>query len=706
MGLATIVLDNLPLLSLDLETTGLRPKTDRIVQIGAVDPFDSAVQFDQLVNPGIPIPASTTAIHHIDDAMVAQAPNLAAVFSSLRGLAANRVLIGYNIGFDLAVLQAEANRHGLEWEWTGALCIRQLATIALGSQAMLMISDLEALAQHYNISQANRHTALGDAVMSAGIFQAMLPDLKEKSVTTLGDAWRAVGELDQTRLLQANAGWVDVAALNQQAEPLRSLARIDPFPYQHRIHEIMLHNPVILPAETTVLQAAERMKSAKLDCVFVGNSADKIEGIVSERDVVHAVALPLSEVATARNIQLGAMMSAPVITVREQDFMHVGLGRIGHHDIRHLGVVDENGALTGWLSLRELTRQRLTEAVVIGDKLSTAISAEDMRSALQELPLLASSLLADGVRGDEIASVISGEYRSSLRRAAILAEQMLTDQGRPPPCDYAVLVLGSAGRGESLLAADQDHAIIYADTANSPQQAALYQSWFEECGQLIADMLDSAGIPYCPGKVMSSQPEWCRSLKGWQEAIKSWIGKSRPQDLLNVDIFFDFALVHGDVQLVGRLRRMMTERAAANRGFLKLLARNTGGAQAGMTLFGGLKTDNGRFHIKLHILLPLIETLRVLAISRGIEAQNSAARAEALLKTGTLPAEIGQFSEDIKFSLKLLLRQQIEDISAGLAPSSKIAVEGLSPSERHLLKAIQGRIKNLEPLIQACLFDR
>ncbi|MGB0940645.1 MAG: putative nucleotidyltransferase substrate binding domain-containing protein, partial [Candidatus Puniceispirillaceae bacterium] len=74
--------------------------------------------------------------------------------------------------------------------------------------------------------------------------------------------------------------------------------------------------------------------------------------------------------------------------------------------------------------------------------------------------------------------------------------------------------------------------------------------------------------------------------------------------------------------------------------------------------------------------------------------------------TGTLPAEIGQFSEDIKFSLKLLLRQQIKDISAGLAPSSKIAVEGLSPSERHLLKAIQGRIKNLEPLIQACLFDR
>ena len=283
---------------------------------------------------------------------------------------------------------------------------------------------------------------------------------------------------------------------------------------------------------------------------------------------------------------------------------------------------------------------------------------------------------------------------------------MLTDQGRPPPCDYAVLVLGSAGRGESLLAADQDHAIIYADTADSPQQAASHQSWFEECGQLIADMLDSAGIPYCPGKVMSSQLEWCRSLTGWQEAIKSWIGKSRPQDLLNVDIFFDFALVHGDVQLAGRLRRMMTERAAANRDFLKLLARNTGGAQAGMTLFGGLKTDNGRFHIKLHILLPLIETLRVLAISRGIEAQNSAARAEALQKTGTLPAEIGQFSEDIKFSLKLLLRQQIKDISAGLAPSSKIAVEGLSPSERHLLKAIQGRIKNLEPLIQACLFDR
>ena len=60
----------------------------------------------------------------------------------------------------------------------------------------------------------------------------------------------------------------------------------------------------------------------------------------------------------------------------------------------------------------------------------------------------------------------------------------------------------------------------------------------------------------------------------------------------------------------------------------------------------------------------------------------------------------------IKFSLKLLLRQQIKDVSARLVPSLKIAVEGLSPSEQHLLKVIQGRIKNLEPLIQACLFDR
>ncbi len=354
-----------------------------------------------------------------------------------------------------------------------------------------------------------------------------------------------MSELDDDRLSHVRAGWIDVANTSQQVMPSQTIARIDPYPYQHRIFEIMQTKPLILPADYTLLEAAKQMKNDKLDCVFVGTKPEDVIGIVSERDIVHAMALPFSEVEKARDMQLGAIMSSPVITVRDKDFMHVGLGRIGHHDLRHLGVVNSDGALVGWLSLRELTRQRMTNVIVIGDKLSTASSEKEMKEALQELPYLAMSLLSDGVPAHVIAAVISHEYRSALRRAAVLAQDRLIKQGRPVPCDYVLLILGSAGRAESLLAADQDHAIIYEDTPTDPAIEKNWQDWFETLGGYISDILDAAGIPYCTGKVMSSNPQWCRSLSGWQKTITEWIRNERPQDLLNVDIFFDYEPVYG-----------------------------------------------------------------------------------------------------------------------------------------------------------------
>ncbi len=706
MGLATISLEKLPVISLDLETTGLRPKTDRVVQIGAADPFDESWQMDMLVNPGIAIPPLSTAIHHISDDDVAAAPQLPSLLPRLREAISAKVVIGYNIGFDLSVLQAEAERHGLEWQPPPALCLRQLAGVVLGDQTMLMLGDLQALAVHYGVSEADRHTALGDALMTGRIYKKMIADLNARSVLTLGDAWRAVAGLDDMRLQQVRAGWVDVAAASYQPVSMHPLARIDPYPYQHRIYEMMRAAPVIMSPDCTVLAAASRMREDRLDCIFVGSGPDDIAGIVSERDIVHAMATPLSQVKTARDISLRTIMSTPVITVRDQDFMYVGLGRIGRHDVRHLGVTDARGALIGWLSLRELMRQRLRTAVVIGDRMSSAQSAPEMKEALQELPFLATSLLSDGVAALAIAAVISNAYRTALQQAARLAEQQMRANGDDMPCSYVLLVLGSAGRGESLLAADQDHAIIYSDEGADSKEYQRRQRWFETLGGLISDSLDAAGIPYCKGRVMSSQPQWCRSVSGWVQAVQSWIGQSRPQDILNVDIFFDFAPVHGDLRLCTELEEKISPLAVQNRGFLKMLARNTAGATGGLTVFGSLKTQGGRFNIKLYMLLPLTETLRVLALSRALDERSSAERARALLQLDDVPPEIGGFAEDIHFCLKLVLRQQIKDISAGLPPVSAIEETILQSGERQLLKAIQNRIRYLEPLIQACLFAR
>ena len=108
-------LEKMPLASVDLETTGLKPAQDRICQIGLVDPSDETYRLDLLVDPGIPIPPASTAIHGIDDSMVTGADSFLSPCPNCGGRLATSLIRSYNIGFDLAVLRAEAERHGLEW---------------------------------------------------------------------------------------------------------------------------------------------------------------------------------------------------------------------------------------------------------------------------------------------------------------------------------------------------------------------------------------------------------------------------------------------------------------------------------------------------------------------------------------------------------------------------------------------------------------
>ena len=701
-SLATVPLEQLSLICIDLETTGLATATDRIIQIGCINPFDPSAPLDQLVNPAVPIPLSSTQIHGLTDTDVASAPVFPTVFPQLRDRLKDKVIIGYNIGFDLAVIAAEADRYGLDWQPGPALCVRQLATLVLGRDTMLMMGDLDSLSAHYGISGDGRHTALGDARMTAALFCALLPDLQNNNITTLADARRAVSTLDDQRLATTKAGWVDVAAAPEAQTDQMRLARIDPFPYSHRVTEIMHTPPHILLPDATVSDAAHLFSQERLDCVFIGTGPDQIDGIVSEKDIVRCMALPTDTVVRARDIPLHQIMSAPVITVSADDYLHVALGRIHTHDIRHLGVTATDGGMAGWISARDLTRQRLTEAMIIGDELSGAGNAADMRTALAGLPSLSASLQAEGIAAYDIAAVISGQYRAALQRAAELAE---TQMG-PAPGKWCLLILGSGGRDESLLAPDQDHALIFEDlpeTATDAEQLAAFD-WYLGFGKAIADTLDAAGIPYCTGGVMSSSADWCKPLTGWKQTINGWVTHGRAEDVLSVDIFFDYQPVSGDFGLADQLQNHIQTAVNGQYDFLKSLARNVQTHNAGTTIFGGLKTENGRFNLKLHLLLPITETLRVLAVSRGIDTRNGARRAADIFITGSVPPEVLQLSEDLQFCIRLVLRQQITDLAAGRPATTLIDPALLAPQEKRLLKSIQARAGRLNQLLFDCLF--
>jgi len=156
---------------LDIETTGLNPVKDRIVEIAALRIRDgrAAATNAWLVNPGIPVPRSAERIHGISDAMLRDAPALAACYGELRSFVGTDPLLIHNASFDRRFLAAAAVREGLPPltnEVINTLAFFRLALPAEKSHS------LESLTRLYAIPVERRHRALDDcralfAVISA-----------------------------------------------------------------------------------------------------------------------------------------------------------------------------------------------------------------------------------------------------------------------------------------------------------------------------------------------------------------------------------------------------------------------------------------------------------------------------------------------------------------------------------------------------------
>ncbi|MCQ2351884.1 MAG: 3'-5' exonuclease [Victivallaceae bacterium] len=109
-----------PLALFDIESTGIVPQRDRIVEIAVLmlRPDGSTQSNVRRLNPGIPIPPGATAIHGITDADVADCPQFADIADKLAGYLADCDLGGYNItGFDIPLLDAEFKRAGVDFSF-------------------------------------------------------------------------------------------------------------------------------------------------------------------------------------------------------------------------------------------------------------------------------------------------------------------------------------------------------------------------------------------------------------------------------------------------------------------------------------------------------------------------------------------------------------------------------------------------------------
>lgn len=164
---------NRPLAFLDLETTGLSPGSDRIVEIAVirVSPGGDVTEKVRRFDPGMPIPPEATAVHGIEDADVAGKPPFAARARSLADQLDPCDLAGFNLRrFDLPMLLAEFRRAGVRFDPRKRRLV-DVQTIFHREEPR----DLSAAARFYLAREhQDAHSALGDIRTTAAVFSAQL----------------------------------------------------------------------------------------------------------------------------------------------------------------------------------------------------------------------------------------------------------------------------------------------------------------------------------------------------------------------------------------------------------------------------------------------------------------------------------------------------------------------------------------------------
>ena len=185
----------------DTETTGLNPSEgDEIIQIGAARIVNGRLLrqecFEQLVAPTCLIKSTSIQIHGITHDMVRGQPRIEAVLPSFHAFAQDTVLVAHNAAFDMKFLQLQEARSGVVFHQP-VLDTLLLSAVLHPNQES---HRLEAIAERFNLTVLGRHTALGDAMVTAEVLLRLIPLLGGVGIYTLRQAREATQKTYYARL--------------------------------------------------------------------------------------------------------------------------------------------------------------------------------------------------------------------------------------------------------------------------------------------------------------------------------------------------------------------------------------------------------------------------------------------------------------------------------------------------------------------------
>ncbi|MDX9720218.1 MAG: DUF294 nucleotidyltransferase-like domain-containing protein, partial [Myxococcota bacterium] len=303
--------------------------------------------------------------------------------------------------------------------------------------------------------------------------------------------------------------------------------------------------PVWCGMHSSIREAAQLMGQARSGDILVSGAEGEALGVVSDRDLRSRVLA--QGVDSSRPIY--TVMSSPVPSLPASSLTWEALQFMQSSGLTQVFLMDADGRVSAALRAADVLSFHRHSSALLLREIGRAETVPEMAQMVKRLPVMVNAMCDGGVRPKAVGRAVSAVADALVARLVTL---YLEREG-PAPRRFAFLALGSQGREEQTLYTDQDNAIIYAEAAAEAEQDEQVRAYFLAMGSFVCEALASIGYMKCPGGTMASEASCNRSLSEWKSLFRRWIRNSTPQDLLSVNVFFDFRSVAGDAELASEL---------------------------------------------------------------------------------------------------------------------------------------------------------
>jgi len=454
-----------------------------------------------------------------------------------------------------------------------------------------------------------------------------------------------------------------------------------------RVDEAFLRPAHTVEGHTSIVAVAAAMQAQHASSVLV-RDGDRL-GIFTNTGLQRAIVdgRPLNA------LQVRDLATFHLVTIASGAPLFDALALMIEHQVHRL-VVTAGERIVGLLEQLDLLSFLSNHSYLITLQIARARDLAELRVQAGKITRFIALLHHGGTRIDQTARLVQALNAKLFERTwKLVAPAALV-------ADSCLFVMGSEGRGEQLLKTDQDNGLILRDGSGVDGDDVA-----QACRRFSAALRDF-GYPDCPGQVMVSNPAWCRTASEFTSLVRHWLFRPDAQGLMALAIFVDAHAVAGDASLLTAVRAEVDRLVSADDA---LLGRFAAAIDAFPDPSGGwwnrlLHVGDQAPHtldLKKAGIFPIVHGARSLALRDHVQETATAARLDALVTLGRLPAGLAtDLVDSLHFLMGLRLKAGLNELDEHRSANGAVRTDRLGTLERDLLKDALSVVKRFKELVR------